>query len=191
MSKKLFKETFEEIRGTVKKTGFSKSDFTKLMLAYINDPEFVADPDCKIANKGGEKVLLKKSIKPVKMFRNMLADMLIEMGIEKSEVYTFMDNYEFKKVDAMYDFMNNFIYYYMKTGRKYKLADKEDLVASIYLKGRDASEKVNKKGETVVQDAYYSLGQQSSCPKWKKGIKDDSGKVAKAFASILEEGDIE
>lgn len=199
MSKKLFRETFNEVKAGVKSTGFSKKDFNILMEAYINDTEFVADADHTMKKVDGEKVLVRNSIKPVKAFRGMLIEMLSELGMDKAEAESMAMNYKFKKVDAMYDFMNNFIYEYMKTGRKYKLTEKEMMVSSIYIKEKEAqTQKTFKKDpdtgkettKVTEKEAYWSLGQKSSCPDWKKGIKDDAGNVAKAFASILDMGDL-
>lgn len=182
MSRKLFKETFETITEQVKEKGkgFSKKDFNILMEAYINDPEFIVE-DAKVM--GDDYLVTRK--KPVKEFRKMLGSMLKELGVDSSEVNNFIDNYEFKKVDPLYDFINNFIYYYIKTGRKYKLFEKEDITASIKLKQRGKVTKTNKKGQIVEQDDYYALGQESPCPKWKKKIKDDQGKVCKAFSKMI------
>lgn len=182
MARKLFKETFEEITANVKSKGFSKKDFNTLMEAYINDPNIIVE-DVKVS--GDNYIVTRK--KPVKAFRKMLGDMLRELGVDAMEVQNFEENYQFSKVDSLRDFMNNFIYFYMKTGRKYELAKKEDLVANIYIKERGAVTKTNKKGEIVEQDAYNSLGQKSPCPAWKKRIKDDSGKVCKELSKLIQD----
>lgn len=188
MSKK-FLTRVEEIKANVKNKGFSKADFTDLMLAYINDPELTTET---FKAKGDNYIVTKHQ--PVKEFRKMIKVVLKDMGMEEAEAQSFVDNYEFKKVDALFQFMNDFIYYYMKTGRKYDLASKEDLNAKIYLKEKgDVTKEVYKKddkGNKVLskrerQDAYYGLGQQSSCPKWKKKIVDDSGKVLKEMTALI------
>lgn len=175
-----FHDKIEEIKTLVTTKGFSKNDFNELMVAYLNDIDYEGD----VYKTKGDSVYITKT-KPVEEFRKLITSVLVDVGIEQNEAEQIMREYQFKKADVMLNFMNEFIYNYMKTGRRYDLGSKEDFSGKIYLKERGKVNKKNNKGQTVEQDSYFSLGQESPCPKWKKRTIDDQGKILKELSRVL------
>lgn len=172
-------------RANLVKRTFSRTVFNNLIKDYLNDPELISHV-MKIEK--GEAV--KIETQPVKGFRKILRNVLIDYGVDKQEADTMLSTYEFsgKDLDAMYDFMNDFIYYYNKTGRHYKIYDKEDITAQIFLKPQEEEIKSYPKKENKVRlKPHAKLGQKSTCAKWNREEIDKDGKVSKSMKKILRE----
>lgn len=172
----------KEREGLVKKT-FSKALFLELMTHYINDPELKSHV-MKVEKGEAVKVMTQ----PVKGFRKIVRNVLLDYGVDKQEAESIMSSYEFKGKDleAMYDFMNDFIYYYTQTGRNYKIFDKEDITASIFLKPQKEEIKEYRMKENKVKlHPHNKLGQKSTCAKWNREEIDKDGKTVKTMKKVL------
>lgn len=179
---KTFDEVFNEIKsnvsvsksGKVKKT-FSRSDFDKLLKAFLNESGYTT----KVATtKGGELVL--NEIQPVKEFRDkVITKLLVDAGHDKTEAAKMAAEYEFTKVDGLYEIISEVIYQYMNANKKFDFLPKEDFNGSLTLKSVDAAvgeySSIRKKGDTtppkkfkVETKAHKLLEKKSKAPKWLK-----------------------
>lgn len=141
MSKK-FKEVYEEIKkDTVKEDGskkavtFSRGGFDALLLGMINDAAYEAD---SVKVKDGEPVTEK--IKVTQQFREMLRDILVDYGVDKTEANTVLTSYEIKNVKGMYELISEIVYQYMDAGKKFQFMTKYDFNGSLALDEIEAGE---------------------------------------------------
>jgi len=176
---KTFDEVFNEIKsnvsvsksGKVKKT-FSKTDFDKLLKAFMNTPDY----EMQVAGtKGGEMVT--KTVYPVKEFRKFVEKVLADFGVDAQERKKMESEYDFSNPDAFYYFMSEFLMVYMSAGKKFDFPTKEDFSGSISLK--DVAESVgtykpigkNSEGKDpfkIKTGAHKILEKKSKAPKWLK-----------------------
>lgn len=174
---KTFDEVFNEItnnltvtkKGKTKKT-FSRSDFDKLMKAFLNTYDY----KMTIAGtKGGE--LVTSEITPVKEFRDVvITKILTDNGYDKAEAAKIAAEYEFTKVDGLYEIISEVIYQYMNAGKKFDFITKEDFSGSLTIDTVDESinecTAIGKPGETfkVKTKKHKKLQRKSSANKWLK-----------------------
>lgn len=177
MSKVL--DSIKEEREKMKSRAFSRDSFNSLLADYMNDADYES---LSVKTVNGEACLV--SSQPVKKFRKIIKNILEEYGVDKKDSETILDKYKFKRkdVDEMYEFISEFIYLYLSTGRNLNLFAKEEAVASIKLedvkefekdypiyKKNDKTEKFEKVGVSHIKaENHKKLRTTSSTPKWKK-----------------------
>jgi hypothetical protein len=174
---KTFNEVFKEIqdsvpvskKGKAKKT-FSKTDFDRLLKAFLNDYGYTTK---QASTNAGELVLT--DLTPVKQFRDVvITKILTDNGYDKAEAAKIASEYEFTKVDGLYEIISEVIYQYMNAGKKFSFITKEDFNGSLTLddigeetKERTAPGKPNDKFK-VKTKAHKKLKTKSSANKWLK-----------------------
>lgn len=175
---KNFYEVLAEIKAGAEASSvksFSKSDFEKLVRAFVNTPDY----ECEIVKtKNGEMV--KSTVNPVANFRGMIRTILKDFGVDKAEAEKVMTEYEIRTCD-MYEFVSEIIYKYMEAGKKFDFINKEDFSGSMSLKfveeeekeyteirKKDADPSVPLKTFKQRKKAHKVLEKKSKCPKWLK-----------------------
>lgn len=174
-------EYIKECRKNLKKKMFSRDSFNELLVIYLNDSEFKSH----IMEKNGDSVK-KVSTYPVKKFRKILYNILVDFGVDPKDAETVKNDYKFttKTVDGLYEFITDFLYQYLQTGRKLKLLNKENVEASIYLQDKEAEEHQERKFQKEILGYYDAakhsiLKSESKCPEWKKTIYDLNNNLIK------------
>ena len=174
---KTFDEVFNEIKGNVtvspkgkKKKTFSRSDFDRLLTAFLNETGYTIKA---ASTKGGELEIT--DIKPVQMFRDkVITKILTDNGHDKAEAAKIAAEYEFTKVDGLYEIISEVIYQYMAADKKFAFVTKEDFTGSLTLTDVDASEDTYKspadqsKSFKVKTKAHKKIKSSSKAPKWLK-----------------------
>lgn len=182
-------EYIAQERNNLKSKNFSREAFNKLLLNYINDPEF----ESHIMKTHGD-VVYKITTKPVKQLRTALKQILIDFGVDSKDAEGIITDYKFKKatVDSLYDFMSDVIYQYLSTGRTLKLYDKEDVSSSISLQEYDEFTKkyrnprTKEMGLPIKNKKHKKTKVKSATPKWKKETLSEDGKtVVKAMKQVV------
>lgn len=191
MSKKLDEKIAEIRKNLVKKT-WSFEAFVDLLTDYINEPEYESHVVELEAGEDGEKAAAIIKTYPVKKFRKTIKNILMDFGVDEEYASKVETDYKFKKkdVETMYDFMTDFIYQYLKTGRKLQLLKKEDVVLDLIMEDVKADGKAYKgndkiKGSYVKHDAYKKVKATSKCPAWlKTSLSEDQKTVLKQMNKI-------
>lgn len=190
-----FKEIVEDVQKNMKMKNFSSTLYNKMFTAFLNDPEFISE-DVKLSPSKEEKTKLQKKV--VKQFRKAMNDVLVDFGLDEKDAAKILAEYTFKKkfAKSLCDMYHEFIYQYLKTGKKLNLFSKEDARASIYFKPREkktkkvyAITKDGKKeydGREVTHEPFLALGQSSGCPKHLRTIKKNGKKVSTTFKERIE-----
>lgn len=174
----------EKERKKLVKKVFSREAFNSLLVDYLNDPEF----ESHVMKVSGDEAVKVKTY-PVKKFRKILRNILIDFGVDKNDAEAIMTTYKFRKkdVEEMYDFISDFIYQYLSTGRRLKLFEREDAVASIIFEDMDTVTKTytigkDKKKYNRKEKSHKKAKIKSPCPDWQKEELDETGeKVLKAM----------
>lgn len=178
---KTFDEVFNEIKGNVsvgkngkvKKT-FSRTDFDALLKAMLNETDYTAE---YCGTKNGD--LVKKEVKPVKMFRESLKRVLVNFGVDSQDAEKIVNDYKFTNVDGWYELMSEVIYRYMDANKKFDFPTREDFKASISIKNVDKAvgtySSIKKKGENgptetfkIETKSHKVLEKKSKAPAWLK-----------------------
>lgn len=178
---KTFDEVFNEIKsnvsvsknGKVKKT-FSRTDFDALLKAMLNETEYSTE---YCGTKNGEMV--KKTVQPVKMFRESLKRVLMNFGVDSHDAEKIVTEYKFTNVDGWYELMSEIIYRYMDANKKFDFPTREDFKASISIKSVEKAvgtySAIKKKGETgpaekfkIETKSHKILEKKSKAPAWLK-----------------------
>ncbi len=189
-----FEEIVKDVQKNLKMKNFSTILHNKLLTAFLNDPEFISE-DIKLSPSKMEKLKIQKKV--VKEFRKALRDILVEFGLEK-DADRIISNYTFKKkfATSLYQMYHEYIYQYLKTGKKLNLFSKEDMKASLYIKPREKSTRdvftIGKNGKReytgreVTHAPFYALGQSSGCPKHLKTTTKGGKKVSSTYKERVE-----
>lgn len=175
---KNFYEVLDEIKERAQASSvksFSKSDFEKLVRAFVNTPDY----ECEVV-KTKEGEMVKSTVNPVANFRSMIRTILKDFGVDKDEAEKVMTDYEIRTCD-MYEFISELIYKYMEAGKKFDFITKEDFSGSMSLKfveeeekefteirRKDADPNVPLKKFTQRKKAHKVLEKKSKCPSWLK-----------------------
>lgn len=178
---KTFDEVFNEIKanvsvsksGKVKKT-FSRTDFDTLLKAMVNEVEYSTE---YCGTKNGE--MTKKTVQPVKMFRESLKRVLMNFGVDSHDAEKIVTDYKFTNVDGWYELMSEIIYRYMEANKKFDFPTREDFKASISIKNVDKStgtySAIKKKGDNspaekfkIETGSHKILEKKSKAPSWLK-----------------------
>lgn len=174
-----------------KKKTFSEGFLYDLLTEYINDEEFEAKAVRVVKDENGNEVAEINKSYPVKNFRSLMEQMLLDMGMDAADAAKVHD-YKFKKknMGVMYEFMSEFIHSYLSTGRKLKLWDKEDSNLSLIMVDMDESEKAFegnevRKGTYVKYKKHKKIKAKSNCPEWQKTtLTEDQKSVLKQMELI-------
>lgn len=173
-------EVLEEIKVT--KDGstkpFSKKNFNKLLLAIVNDTDFVSE----VAVVKNKELVEVQKIAVTKEFRKFLKKVLEKGGIDKKESDFVMDSsFEIPSVEGLYELFAAAMYTFMDSGNKFELLPQEDFKGSIYIKKN--KEKTQRKrvrnpqtGEDLGEYDYTSakhktLAVSGGCPEYLKTRK--------------------
>lgn len=173
---KSFTEVYNEIKesATGSATTWSKSDFDKLAKALLNDYGYKTTV---ASTKGGE--LVKNDIEPVKMFRDgTIVKLLVDAGLDKCEATKIASEYEFSKVDGLYELISEILYNYMGAGKKFNFLTKENFNASLTINDIEETvseyKTIRKTDDEPVETfkvetkAHKVLKAKSKAPKWLK-----------------------
>lgn len=168
--KRTFEEVIKEVSERKLSNRASAETVEQLANAYLNDAEHKFTEVKKDGN-----TLAKTEVKPVKAFRDMIATVLTKAGLDSEDANKFMSDYQFKKAESnvLPDLANEFILGNLKSGKKYQLAAREDLVAQLELIAKPECVKENKNpqnGEAIVTkyEAFNVIKAVSTAPAWKK-----------------------
>jgi hypothetical protein len=179
-------------REGLKKKVFSWTSLVDLMTVYINEPEF----ESHVMEMQDEETVAKVKTQPVKKFRKVLKNVLMDFGVAEKDAEKVVGEYKFKKKDvgAIYEFVADFQSQYLATGRRLELVNKEDLVASVIVDDFEDEVKTNKATTAIPETTVHykkhrKLSSKSSCPKWKKDKveKDNHAKILKTIKTIYKE----
>ena len=184
-----FDDFIKEERTKLKSRTFSKDTFYDVLVNYLNEPEYTT----KTVKKKSDQAILVAD-QPVKKFRKVLKNVLIDFGVAKDDAETVVTSYKFDKktVDGMYEFITEFLYAYLKTGKKLKLFSKEDVDTSLEMIDKKAEKDKERKfkGELVgyedIED-HVIVKSSAKAPDWKRVKKDMDKKVIKVIKLVDEE----
>lgn len=158
---------------------FNKRNFTALMTAMANDPNFTI----KVAKtKKGELENLE-DIMVSQEFRKFCQKVAEKSGVDKNESAHILTDFMFSQSDlnGLYEFFAAAVYKYIEAGNRFEFLPTEDFVGSIALK--DVPESVTVKEAFSPKDrsslgkyettkkAHKELIAKSSCPKFLKKRK--------------------
>lgn len=184
-------ERIKAEREKLKKKTFSFTAFVELMTDYVNEPEF----ESHVMKMEDEQTAVEIKSYPVKHFRKILRSVLLEYGVAEKDADTVMTDYKFKKKDmeGMYEFITDFIYQYLRTGRRLQVFNKRDMNLSIiandveeFIKPYPGNEK--RKDTTIRYKNHKKVSSKSSCPKWEKEtLSEDQKNVLKSIKKIFKE----
>lgn len=178
------REVLKEMQGKTNGKGelvpnrFSKKNFTMLMKALANDPDFkVKVPVIKDGQVDSLKEVLVSE-----EFRQCIKKIVEKAGVDKSESAFVLDtSFTIDNLDGLYDFFATAVYEYMAAGNRFDFLPRENFKGSISVKVKPKETKVAearnpKTGETIgtfeyTNEEYVSLVASSSCPAYLKGRK--------------------
>lgn len=156
---------------------FNKKNFTLLMTAMANDPEFAAKV-VKVKNNAIDSV---EDVMVSKGFREFCRKIVEKAGVDKKESAIVMTSeFEFAPSDlnGLYEFFADAMYEYMSAGNQFDLLPTEDFKGSISLKNVGevvkTAEAFSPKDRTslgtfkTTKKAHKELAVKSSCPSFLK-----------------------
>lgn len=126
-------EIIDSLKVAQRKT-FNRQEFDSLARAFINTPDYEMEV---IKKRNDDGTVEKETVKPVEQFRkNFLRPILKEFGVDNEELKN-LDDFEIQRVKALYPFMMELLFQYMKTGRQLDFIPKEDFEGSCQLEEID------------------------------------------------------
>ena len=134
---------------------FNKKNFTTLMVAMANDPEFTT----KCVKVKGDAIDSVEDVMVSKGFREFCKKIVEKAGVDKFESEKVMtDSFTFTNADmaGLYDFFATALYEYMNAGNWFEFIPNEKFKASMTLKDVAGSESVAE--AFSPQDRKTSLG---------------------------------
>ena len=156
---------------------FNKKNFTTLMTAMANDPEFTA----KVVKVKNNEIDSIEEVMVSKGFREFCKKIVEKAGVDKKESSIVLTSaFEFNTSDfnGLYEFIAEAIYEYISAGNQFDFLPKDDFKGSISLK--DVGE-VTKTAEAfspkdrsslgtykTTKKAHKELVVKSSCPSFLK-----------------------
>lgn len=189
------KERIKQEREALKKKVFSFSTFVELLAEYINEPDFESHVMKMGKDEKGEAIAEEIKIYPVKHIRKLCKKVLLDFGVAAADAEKVMDkDYKFAKkdVEGLYEFMSDFLYQYLQTGRRLELFNKNDMNVSII--ATEMEEKVKKFPKNKFKDeetfikykTHKKVTAKSSCPEWEKEtLTPDQKSVLKSLRKVL------
>jgi hypothetical protein len=158
---------------------FNKRNFTALMTAMANDPEFTT----KVAKTRKGELESLEDIMVSKDFRKFCRTVAEKCGVDKTESARVLTNeitFSQSDLSGLYEFFATAVYEYMAAGNHFEFLPKEDFTGSIALKDVPETTKVSesfypKDKERVslgmyetTKKAHKELTAKSGCPKFLK-----------------------
>ena len=176
MAKNNFDNVFKELKKKSSKssTRFNKAEFDDLTLSMLN-----SDYSTEVVKRRHDEDVSSKEINVSKDFRNkFIKPILLDAGLDKIEAENLANEYEFKTVDGLYEFISETTTSYMETGKSFRFLPKEDMSAIIKITEKDEytrdrkTNQTDDKGEpiysTIEYDKHRVIKSKSSAPKNKK-----------------------
>lgn len=157
--------------GKIVMNRFNKKNFTLLMTAMANDPEFT---EKVVKVKNGELVDVE-DVMVSKGFREFCKKIVEKAGVDKSEsARVLTPAFEFSQSDlnGLYEFFASAVYEYMNVGNQFDFMPTEEFKGSISLK--TVPEKISVAEVFSPQDRR-SLGTYETVKKQHKELKIKSG----------------
>lgn len=169
---KNFAQVVEEVKAGVRQKSFSIHDYGKMFAALVNDSEYKYN-DLSFTADG----LVKEEHIPYAEFRAFVAKLVKQMktGLTQEEIDAAVEHIMVspKDVQFFHSLMGELMYQYMGTGRKMHLFNREDITASIKVRGKDGGPKeikTKRDGKTssvkIMTKPHNVLSQSSGCPPW-------------------------
>ena len=156
---------------------FNKKNFTTLMTAMANDPNFSAKV-VKVKNKELESV---ENVMVSQGFRDFCKKVVEKAGVDKKEsgiVYSPSFEFNTSDLNGLYEFFADAVYEYMAAGNQFDFLPTEDFKASISLKDvaevTKTSEAFSPKDRSslgfykTTKKAHKELTVKSNCPSFLK-----------------------
>ena len=156
---------------------FNKKNFTTLMTAMANDPEFTARV-VKVKNSEIDSI---EEVMVTKGFREFCKKIVEKAGVDKREsAIVLTSSFEFSNSDlnGLYEFIADAIYEYMAAGNQFDFLPTEDFKGSISLKTvgevTKTSEAFSPKDRSslgfykTTKKQHKELTVKSSCPSFLK-----------------------
>jgi hypothetical protein len=156
---------------------FNKKNFTTLMTAMANDPEF-ATKVVKVKNNEIESI---EDVMVTKGFREFCKRIVEKAGVDKKEseiVLTSDFVFNTSDLNGLYEFFAEAVYKYMATGNQFDFLPKEDFKGSMSLKDvaevTKTAEAFNPKDRSslgtykTTKKAHKELAVKSTCPSFLK-----------------------
>lgn len=166
--------------GTIVMRPFNKTNFKKLIVAMLNDPDHTIHVPVV---KGGTI----ESVKDIALsadFRNFVRSIVERMGVDKAEsaaVMTADFKITEKDVEWVYAFISSALTNYMSTGAKFDFLPQDDLVGSISIQEQPEKTAVKEvrnpaTGEPlgaieVHTEKHRRIVAKSTTPAWLKHCK--------------------
>lgn len=163
--------------GTMVINRFNKKNFTTLMTAMANDPEFTA----KVVKVKNNEVDSVEDVMVSKGFREFCKKIVEKAGVDKRESEIILtSDFQFSNADlnGLYEFFAEAMYKYMSAGNQFDFLPKEDFKGSISLKDvgeiTKTAEAFNPKDRsslgtyTTTKKAHKELTVKSGCPSFLK-----------------------
>lgn len=183
MSKITVQEALASMRAKEGKDGktvinrFNKKNFTALMTAMANDPEFTA----KVVKVKNSEIDSIEEVMVTKGFREFCKKIVEKAGVDKKEsAIVLTSSFEFSNSDlnGLYEFIADAIYEYMAAGNQFDFLPTEDFKGSISLKNvgevTKTAEAFSPKDRAslgiykTTKKAHKELTVKSSCPSFLK-----------------------
>ena len=156
---------------------FNKKNFTTLMTAMANDPDFSA----KVVKVKNSEIDSVENVMVSQGFREFCKKIVEKAGVDKKESAIVLTSaFEFSNSDlnGLYEFFADAVYEYMAAGNQFDFLPTEDFKGSISLKNVDevvkTAEAFSPKDRsslgvyTTTKKAHKELAVKSSCPSFLK-----------------------
>ena len=156
---------------------FNKKNFTTLMTAMANDPDFTA----KVVKVKNNEIDSVENVMVSQGFREFCKKVVEKAGVDKKESAVVLSpSFEFSNSDlnGLYEFFADAVYEYMAVGNQFDFLPTEDFKGSISLKNvaevSKTAEAFSPKDRsslgvyTTVKKAHKELAVKSSCPSFLK-----------------------
>ena len=156
---------------------FNKKNFTSLMTAMANDPEFTA----KVVKVKNNEIDSVEEVMVSKGFREFCRKIVEKAGVDKKEsAIVLTPAFEFSNSDlnGLYEFFAEAVYEYMAAGNQFDFLPTEDFKGSISLKNvaevTKTAEAFSPKDRSslgtykTTKKAHKELAVKSSCPSFLK-----------------------
>ena len=183
MAKKTVEEAIASMQAKEGKNGkpvinrFNKKNFTSLMTAMANDPDFTA----KVVKVKNDEISSIEDVMVSQGFREFCKKVVEKAGVDKKEsAVVLTSSFEFSEADlsGLYEFFADAVYEYMAAGNQFDFLPTEDFKGSISLKNVDevtkTSEAFSPKDRSslgvyqTTKKAHKELAVKSSCPSFLK-----------------------
>lgn len=156
---------------------FNKKNFTMLMTAMANDPEFTA----KVVKVKNNEIDTVEEVMVTKGFREFCKKIVEKAGVDKKEsAFVLTSAFEFNASDlnGLYEFFADAVYEYMVAGNQFEFLPTEDFKGSISIKNvgevTKTAEAFSPKDRSslgvykTTKKAHKELAVKSNCPSFLK-----------------------